>query len=95
MVRGTAQRKVHGGKLVRLTIEHDGAVSTRAELSGDFFIYPEEDLAVLESAMTGTRVDIKEKDLTEIMTGVIERHHTKVLGFAPEDLSALFREAVE
>jgi lipoate---protein ligase len=39
---------VPGGKLVRVTVARDG----RVEISGDFFLYPEEGITLIEDALS-------------------------------------------
>lgn len=45
-----AEEKAPGGKLVRLSVNDDGG--RKYVLSGDFFIYPEEGITVLEDALS-------------------------------------------
>ncbi len=42
-----AEEKVPGGKLVRVSVRGDG----RAEISGDFFLHPEEGIVLIEEAL--------------------------------------------
>jgi hypothetical protein len=43
----SADEKVPGGKLVRVTVRRDGGV----EITGDFFAHPEEGIALVENAL--------------------------------------------
>jgi DNA-binding protein YbaB len=43
----TAEEKVHGGKLVRVSVTGDG----RVEITGDFFAHPEEDIRLIEDLL--------------------------------------------
>jgi lipoate-protein ligase A len=43
----TAEEKVPGGKLVRVTVAGDG----RVRISGDFFLHPEECITLIEDAL--------------------------------------------
>jgi hypothetical protein len=43
----TAEEKVPGGKLVRVTVRPGG----RIEVSGDFFLHPEEGITLIENAL--------------------------------------------
>ncbi len=45
------ERKVRGGKLFRLRVSFDGSEAKRVELTGDFFLEPEEGIEVLEAAL--------------------------------------------
>ncbi len=44
----TAEEKVPGGKLVRVSVTADG----RVEITGDFFAHPEEDITLIEDALS-------------------------------------------
>jgi len=48
--------KIPGGKLVAADVETDGQVLTRVEISGDFFLEPDEALDVIDAALTGAPV---------------------------------------
>ena len=45
----TAEEKVPGGKLVRVTVMPYG----RVRISGDFFLHPEESIVLIENALGG------------------------------------------
>jgi NTP pyrophosphatase (non-canonical NTP hydrolase) len=46
-------------KLIRIMLEYDEAENTInwITIAGDFFLYPEEALEILEAALIGTRLD--------------------------------------
>ena len=46
-------------KLIRITLEYNERENTinSITISGDFFVYPEEALEILEAALIGTRLD--------------------------------------
>jgi lipoate-protein ligase A len=45
-----AEYKVPGGKLVRVDLEITDAKISKIKISGDFFLHPEEDIAIIEKA---------------------------------------------
>ncbi len=61
------EEKVPGGKLARLTINTNG--SPRVVLSGDFFIYPEEGIFIIEDVLSGLEGC---EPLEEIETALME-----------------------
>jgi lipoate-protein ligase A len=93
-VEGTAQRKVPGGKLVRIWLEHDGSVVTAAEISGDFFVHPEVALYALEGALIGLSLNTCESELSSMIERLLMGQGITVLGFSPDDLAALVRGAM-
>ncbi|PIQ77451.1 hypothetical protein COV82_04385 [Candidatus Peregrinibacteria bacterium CG11_big_fil_rev_8_21_14_0_20_46_8] len=55
--------KVPDGKLIKILLEEEGGSISSIQITGDFFIYPEENIEQLEHALRGcTR---EEKALTE------------------------------
>lgn len=74
------------GGLIRATVEvHDGLIAN-AGLSGDFFFYPADGLADLESYLIGTRLD----DLPETIRAFYAMHGVESPGVQPEHLAAAF-----
>ena len=57
--------KVPGGKLLKASVESDGAVIRKVRICGDFFIHPEDSIERLEAALKGAaRADVR---------GIVER----------------------
>ncbi len=87
-----AERKVKGGKLVRVKAAVQGEVLAEVRIEGDFFVHPEEGLAKMEAALEGLPasdvLNSSEKALTETM----EREDLTVIGFAPRDVAELLEE---
>jgi len=82
-VRG--ERKVPGGKLVRVTARVEEGRLVDAVLSGDFFLEPDEALERIRGALEGVPVDLPFDALTariaESADGAV------LLGFAPRDVA--------
>ena len=79
----SADYKADGGKLVRVRLtEQDGLVKS-VDLSGDFFILPEENLEKLEKTLLGSR--LQSSDLQSLINRFFETTGTRGLGVKPED----------
>jgi lipoate---protein ligase len=79
----SADYKADGGKLVRVRLtEQDGLVKT-VELSGDFFLLPEENLERLEETLIGSR--LQSSELQSLIYRFFETTRTRGLGVKPED----------
>ncbi len=87
-----AERKVRGGKLLRVSIDHQAELIRSVRITGDFFIHPEEDLEKLEEAAKGLPLDRPDK-LEEAFRLVVRQNGTQILGFCIEDLTELMSEA--
>jgi lipoate---protein ligase len=82
------ERKVPGGKLLRLKVEDDNGIVVALRIEGDFFLHPEEGLGKLEKALIGVRT----KDQAEILTRldqVIGKNGLQVIGFSAQDVAEL------
>jgi lipoate---protein ligase len=84
-VKVTGERKVPGGKLVRI----DGSVSdgrlTDVVVSGDFFLEPDEALDDIRSALEGISVDTSFDQVTALVEAA--RGEAVMFGFAPRDVA--------
>jgi len=80
------ERKVPGGKLLRLRLDDDGV-----RLTGDFFLHPEDAIADLEALLTRLSGD------ADAMAAAIEQWMAEegvvAVGFAPSDLAVMLAEA--
>jgi hypothetical protein len=69
-VQGVVIYKVPGGKLLRVSVDHEGEMLRKVKLSGDFFMHPEDALESLEAKLTGVRLSqvrgIVESELSEV-----------------------------
>ncbi len=87
-----AERKVRGGKLLRVSVDRQADLIRSVKITGDFFIHPEEDLEKLEEAARGLPLNRPDK-LEEAFHRVVRENGTQILGFSIEDLTELMREA--
>ena len=81
--------KVVGGKLirVRLFVEDDKIASIR--FTGDFFLYPEEDIDVLEKELVGT--PLEDNILLNRLSSFFQSR--ELVGASPEDFMNLIVES--
>jgi len=87
-MRPFVERKVRNGKLIRLSID---AEHNRVQLTGDFFMYPEEGLALVEDALSeGLRDPGRARNLLEKTVRV---NNLVLLGFRVQDLLEMLQEA--
>ncbi|KQM12500.1 hypothetical protein AOA80_02155 [Methanomassiliicoccales archaeon RumEn M1] len=82
-----AERKVPGGKLVQMTVDHDGAI----RLTGDFFLHPEDELADLESFLSSLPRAGRDETVT-LVREYVQSSGVTMIGLRPEDLADLLAE---
>ena len=93
-MEASARRKVPGGKLLSVRLGLNGGRVTSAELSGDFFLYPEESIAAMESMLIGVQRSIGESELASMIAEGMQRGGITAVGFTCRDLASVVREAL-
>ncbi len=84
-MKNKAEKKVPGGKLIRVTVETDVTMSkiVNVMFTGDFYMHPEEEIHTLENSLKGTKID--ENEFKRIITNFFENKIIQILGAGPED----------
>ncbi|MBI5225956.1 hypothetical protein HY994_01810 [Candidatus Micrarchaeota archaeon] len=72
-------------KMLKISLEHDGAQVQSVKIHGDFFLYPEGAILTLETALQGVSLD-KEKLETAISSN-LARNGAEAFGFNAPDLA--------
>lgn len=89
--------KVAGGKLLRMKADVGGdAVSavTRAELTGDFFLHPEDGVEALEQALVGVEVDATVEEIDARLRDAVARGGLILVGFETRDVAQTLYSAL-
>jgi len=85
--------KAAGGKLVRVRLtEEEGKVKS-VQISGDFFLVPEDSLPTLEKMLDGTL--LQEADLRKTIFRFFETSQVQSLGVSGDDLVRALLSAKE
>ena len=84
--RRHGEYKTPGGKLVAVDLRVADGLLTDVQVSGDFFVYPEEAFADLAVALEGAPIDGGEAELADrVRRGF--RSGAELLGSSPEGLA--------
>jgi lipoate-protein ligase A len=88
------EHKTPGGKLVVVDFTVREKVLREVRVSGDFFLYPEEALALIDAALEGASAAASEEILakrvrTSLPAGV------EMLGFSPESIARAVLRGLE
>lgn len=85
--------KVPGGKLVAIDVETDGGIITRAAVSGDFFLEPDDALEEINQALVGLP---STSSVADIVRAISMRLAPEVqfIGFTPEAVGIAVRRAL-
>jgi lipoate---protein ligase len=86
--------KTPGGKLVAVDFELVDHSLRNVMVSGDFFLYPEEALDDITSALAGLPADTDEGAVARAVQLAIP-DGTELLGFSPEAIAIAVRRALD
>ena len=89
-MQGSAEKKAD--KLVRVNLEYSDRIEF-IEISGDFFIHPEESLKLIEKELTGLRL-ARLDQIAEKITSLIEYYNIQMVGITPDVIEDVIKEAV-
>ncbi|HLD78107.1 MAG TPA: biotin--protein ligase [archaeon] len=78
--------KSPGGKLVRIKADFDIRLKA-LQISGDFFLHPEEAIEALERSLLGTSAAISEAALAERIDSFLRSQAAEFLGLTPQTLA--------
>jgi lipoate---protein ligase len=87
-----SQRKIPGGKLVRLDAVCERHILTNIRISGDFFVHPEEALFTIERGLDGLRLTGSEEDLVQKVGSIVTASGAILIGFGAADIAGLLKE---
>ncbi len=78
--------KPPNGKLLRIFLEYDekNKLIRNIQITGDFFIYPEEGIEILEKNLIDTL--LVEENLTDRISSIINSNSLTIIGFTVKDL---------
>lgn len=90
-MKGFAEKKAE--KLLRVNVEYTDIIES-IEISGDFFVHPEESLTLLENAINGLKVTELDLVVPRIVS-VVNSNSIDLVGITPYDIRDVVKEAVK
>ncbi len=85
------EEKVPGGKLVRLRVKTGG--NPRVMISGDFFIYPDWGLAILEDVLSGLGGHEPLEAVESALRDAIDKNGLELVGLDERVIARLYKGA--
>lgn len=92
-MRGISKYKVPGGKLLEIRLDYDESIK-KAEILGDFFLYPEESISDIEKSLIGIKTGESEKAIAEKIRKLVNSKKIEMIGIDPESISKAVKMAV-
>lgn len=84
--------KVPNGKLIAMEVQILNNKVSSMKITGDFFLYPEEQIKQIEASFLGLPVSISDPELTDKLQHALKG--AELIGVSIDDLIRLFRKAV-
>lgn len=78
--------KTSGGKLVRVSFDVDAGRLVNVQLSGDFFLYPEEALGPITQSLDGLSAASGRDEIVSAINNAVEPE-VEMVGFSPEAIA--------
>ena len=92
-MQGNASEKIKGGKLIRVCVDFDTAIS-KVTITGDFFLHPEDSLELIESSLAGLPTSVHEEELRNRIERVAELNQITMVGITSDAIAMLVKQVV-
>ena len=86
----TVKHKVKNGKLLEIRIIY-GEKIQELKILGDFFIYPDEGLEIIEKELVGVRLNLN--SIEEKINNTIKKNNIEMIGIDPRSIAISICEA--
>ena len=93
-MKGIATEKVAGGKLVRIKANFEDSKILSLQITGDFFLHPEEKLKEIEDLFFGKNIFFDEKKAQEEIEKIVEKNGMTLVGINPEAIVKITKQAI-
>ncbi len=89
-----SSQKVKEGKIVKVEVGYDESI-TKLNITGDFFLHPEDILDEIEKSMIGLKKDVSFDTLVFKIHEIVKNYDALMIGISPESLALVIREALK
>ncbi len=86
--------KVPAGKLVIAKVSYSDKIE-RVQILGDFFIHPEESLALIENMLVGSMINSTKEEISARIAGLAGREHIEMIGVTPDAMAQAITMAIK
>ena len=93
-MQGTATEKVHGGKLVRVSVDYGRSINY-AKITGDFFMHPEESITDIENCLRGIDRDAQQEHIAKKIKEVVLSNGIVLVGVTEDAIARVVKEAMK
>lgn len=93
-MNGKAEKKVSGGKLIKVQLEAGEKIETM-KITGDFFLHPEEKITKIEKKIIGMPSETSTEKIEQAIEQTLKKHKIQVLGATAKDFAGTITEAIK
>jgi len=94
MAKGTAIRKISGGKLIRVDVDYSDKFIDHVKITGDFFLHPEDTLEKIEAIFPGANAEKEKELLIKNINKILSDNDASLIGVSAEDIVDVVGEAI-
>jgi lipoate-protein ligase A len=94
MKKGYASQKVPQGKLLQMEVTCDGGTVQEVNITGDFFLHPEDAIFDLEGSLKGLSIDTDVQDIIDRLRIVMKAKNMLFVGITPQDIAGTLLQAI-
>jgi len=92
-MKGKAEKKVPGGKLVKVSAEFGETIKS-VKITGDFFLHPEEAIELIEKSLLGIGANEQASAFEKAISETTKKNDIQMIGVSARDIAETVREAV-
>lgn|SRR3989338_4169912 len=91
-----SEEKIPEGKLLRVKVElSDKTEILKVQITGDFFIHPEEKLKLIEEMLSSIDSKSSEEQLNDMISRIILNNQIQLIGIDSEAIARNARKAID
>ncbi len=90
---GKATYKVPHGKLITAKVTYETSMA-RVEITGDFFVHPEDGLSAIESSIEGIAANANEHDIAVAVQSAIDANNIQTIGIDAVSIAKVVKMAI-
>lgn len=85
-VEGSSKLKVPGGKLIIIKLSYSDKIE-RLQILGDFFLHPEESLALIEDMLIGSPINSTKAEISAKIDQMAKKENIEMIGITPDSIA--------
>ena len=80
--------------MLRVKVDRNGVIES-VQISGDFFLHPEEAIKELEGLLSGINAGMEEAAISSLLEEAIKSKSIEMIGISASDVARVLKKAIE